>query len=126
MVAVAKRRPAKRNDGRNSRPIFIPSHVLPQIMQSALKTRPGAFDCKCLASPAWTDWGDSILDYDGFSVEPGFHTVLQEISLLPEPILTWGLEFPFRIRLCIEIRAKRCGYSISDFHEANSLTIKGG
>jgi len=125
-VAVAKRRPAKRNDGRNSKPIFIPSHVLPQITQSAPKTRPGAFDCKCLAFPAWIEWGDSIRDYDEFSVEPGFHAVLQEILFLLVPILTRGFEFPFRIRLRIEIRANRCGSSTSDFHETNSLTIKGG
>ena len=50
VVDVTKRRPAKRKGGRNSKPIFIPTHVLPQIIQSAPKIRVGAFDCKCLAS----------------------------------------------------------------------------
>jgi hypothetical protein len=44
MVAVAKRIPAKRNGGRDSRPILITSQVEPQMKQSAPKTIPGDRD----------------------------------------------------------------------------------
>ncbi len=36
--------PAKMKGGRNAKPIFIPSHVEPQMIQRAVKTKLGAFD----------------------------------------------------------------------------------
>lgn len=46
MVATVNLIPAKMKGGRNTRPIFIPSHVEPQMTQRAVKTRLGALDCK--------------------------------------------------------------------------------
>ncbi len=44
MVAIVNRIPAKMKGGRNDKPIFIPSHVEPQMIQRAVKTKLGAFD----------------------------------------------------------------------------------
>ncbi len=51
MVAIVNLIPAKMKGGRNAKPIFIPSHVEPQMRQRAAKTRLGALDCKSVQIP---------------------------------------------------------------------------